>query len=83
MLISVYRGLSSTSDFGDARGTANGDGDGSGAASGVVTAEVVELKSQNGSTREVTTSQHMFPVSIVLGDFDRNSSVIGDGSIAV
>lgn len=50
MLISVYRGLSSSSDFGDARGRANGDGDGSSAASGVVTAEVVELKSQNGST---------------------------------
>lgn len=48
MLISVYRGLSSSSCFGDARGTLNGDG--TGAAPGVVTADVEELKSQNGST---------------------------------
>lgn len=62
MLISVYRGLSSFSVFGDARGTVNGDG--SGAASGVVTADVVELKSQKESAWEVTTSVHIFPVSI-------------------
>ena len=62
MLISVYRGLSSFSVFGDERGTVNGDG--SGAASGVVMADVMELRSQKGSTWEVTTSVHILPVSI-------------------
>jgi hypothetical protein len=48
MLISVYKGLSSSSGFGDTRGTLNSDG--TGAASGVAMADVEELKSQNGST---------------------------------
>ena len=47
ILISVYNS-SSSSVFGDSRGTAKGDG--SGVAVGVVTAGLEESKLQNGST---------------------------------
>ena len=54
------------------------NGDGSGVAFSVVTAEVEESKSQNGSTRESTTSQHMFPVFMVSEE--RYPSAIDIGS---
>jgi hypothetical protein len=48
IFISVYRGFSSSSKFGDARGVTK-DGD-SGTAFGVVMADVEESKLQKGST---------------------------------
>lgn len=63
ILISVYRGLSSSPVFGDASGATKDES--SGAAFGVVTAGVEESKSQKGSTCGVTASQCVFPISMV------------------